>query len=81
MKKIFAATLSLTLLGWVTSADAQLSSADGVAEIQYDIVFNQETALEREIHVEMSFDVLDDDPVALSLPSWTPGSYELDDYA
>ena len=81
MKKIFATTLWLSLLGWVSSADAQLSSADGVAEIQYDIVFNQETALEREIHVEMSFDVLDDDPVALSLPSWTPGSYELDDYA
>jgi predicted metalloprotease with PDZ domain len=55
--------------------------AQALADVRYDVVFNAETALRREIHVEMSFEVATDAPVALSLPSWTPGSYELADYA
>jgi predicted metalloprotease with PDZ domain len=52
-----------------------------IADVRYDVVFNAETALRRQIHVEMSFAVPDAQPVALSLPSWTPGSYETDDYS
>jgi len=29
----------------------------------------------------MSFRTLGSEPVLLSLPAWTPGSYELDNYA
>jgi len=43
--------------------------------------FDAETAARREIHVEMSFTVSDADVVSLSLPSWTPGAYEEDDFA
>ncbi|MGD2044757.1 MAG: PDZ domain-containing protein [Gemmatimonadota bacterium] len=56
-------------------------AAQQIADVRYDVVFTIETASRREIHVEMSFDVTDDDSVSLSLPAWTPGSYELDDYA
>lgn len=57
------------------------ATAQRVADIRYDVVFDAETAARREIHVEMTFEVTDAEPVALSLPAWTPGSYELDDYA
>jgi len=53
----------------------------GIADIVYDVTWTRETAARREIHVEMSFSVDDDAVVSLSLPSWTPGSYQLDDYA
>jgi predicted metalloprotease with PDZ domain len=52
-----------------------------VADVRYDVVFTAETAARREIHVEMSFEVSSDAPVALSLPAWTPGAYELSDFA
>jgi predicted metalloprotease with PDZ domain len=56
-------------------------TAQEIANVRYDVVFNTQTALRREIHVEMSFEVTNASPVALSLPAWTPGAYELDDYA
>jgi predicted metalloprotease with PDZ domain len=52
-----------------------------VSDIRYGVVFDEETAASREIHVEMSFDVRGATPVLLSLPRWTPGSYSLDEYA
>ncbi|NIP56474.1 MAG: M61 family metallopeptidase, partial [Gemmatimonadetes bacterium] len=55
--------------------------ANGVTEVRYDVTWDRETAERSEIHVEMSFRVDHDEPVALSLPAWTPGSYELDDFA
>jgi predicted metalloprotease with PDZ domain len=76
---MLGASLLLTgaTAGWLAGpADAQQ-----IADVRYDVVFNTETAARREIHVEMTFVVDDADSVALSLPSWTPGSYELDDFA
>ena len=56
-------------------------AAQQIADVRYDVVFTSETAARGEIHVELTFDVIGEAPVALSLPAWTPGSYELDDYA
>jgi len=64
-------------LAWTGSA----LEAQSLANVRYDVVFNVQTALRREIHVEMSFDVSSAGVVALSLPAWTPGAYRLDDYA
>jgi predicted metalloprotease with PDZ domain len=69
---------TFAMLGFVL---APALHAQSIADVRYDVVFNAETALRREIHVEMSFDVSSDAPVLLSLPAWTPGSYELDDHA
>lgn len=60
---------------------APARDANGVTEIRYDVTWDRETAERQEIHVEMSFRVDDAEPVVLSLPAWTPGSYELDDFA
>lgn len=49
--------------------------------MRYLVAFDRERARERELHVEMSFTVSGNAPVALSLPAWTPGAYNLDNYA
>jgi len=59
---------------------ASPASAQSIDDVRYDVVFNARTAQRREIHVEMTFAVERGGTVALSLPAWTPGSYELDDY-
>ena len=53
----------------------------GITTVRYDVTFDASTAPDRLIHVAMSFDVDDDQAIALSLPSWTPGSYQLDNFA
>jgi predicted metalloprotease with PDZ domain len=53
----------------------------GISNVRYDVTYDRTTAARQEIHVEMSFDVDGDGPIRLSLPAWTPGSYELDDFA
>lgn len=72
--------LGLALLASGVWAPRTVASQQ-IADVRYDVVFNAETASRREIHVEMTFDVADADSIALSLPAWTPGSYELDDFA
>jgi predicted metalloprotease with PDZ domain len=56
---------------------------DGVAieDVRYDVTFNAETAASRSIGMEMTFTVSDPGPVILSLPTWTPGAYEIADFA
>ncbi|UCG75664.1 MAG: M61 family metallopeptidase [Gemmatimonadota bacterium] len=52
-----------------------------VENIRYTVTFDERTATHRSLHVDMTFDVSEDGPVILSLPAWTPGSYELDHFA
>lgn len=72
-------TMASTLLAIGIPSSRAL--AQRIADVRYDVVFTAETARQREIHVEMTFDVSGPDTVALSLPAWTPGAYELDNYA
>jgi predicted metalloprotease with PDZ domain len=52
-----------------------------ISDVGYEITFDETTAPFRQISVAMSFRAGGPDPVILSLPAWTPGSYELDNYA
>lgn len=52
-----------------------------VSGIRYEVTFDAETAALGELHVEMSFRTADSNPVLLSMPAWTPGSYEMDNFA
>src|SRR5215208_1098880 len=49
--------------------------------IRYEITFDSTTARERLIKVLMSFEVGGNGPVLLSLPAWTPGAYEVSNFA
>ena len=49
--------------------------------IRYELTFDTVTARQRSLHVTMRFDVASTAPVQVSLPAWTPGAYEISNYA
>jgi predicted metalloprotease with PDZ domain len=59
---------------------ADVASAP-ISDVRYEVTFTRETALRRLMHVNTTFSVAGRDPVLLSLPAWTPGAYELSNYA
>ena len=77
----------IVLLPPVMQAQQKKASAPAVSRsapitsVRYDLTFDSTTASRRTIKVAMSFDVAGPGPVLLSLPAWTPGSYEIDNYA
>jgi predicted metalloprotease with PDZ domain len=74
--------LVLTLAAVSTSVlAAQQAASAPLANIRYDVTFNRETAARRTIGVTMRFDVAGAGDVLLSLPSWTPGAYEVTNFA
>src|SRR4051812_43127918 len=89
------AILSALLVVHLPGAQAQQKSATSstgratpaaprsapLANIRYDLTFDSTTASRRAIEVAMSFDVTAPGPVLLSLPSWTPGAYEIGNFA
>jgi len=77
-----AVLVSGLFLSGVHGASAQVADG-GVAidDVRYDVTFDAETAASRSIGVEMTFTVADPGPVILSLPKWTPGAYEISDFA
>jgi predicted metalloprotease with PDZ domain len=52
-----------------------------ISDIRYDVNFDSASALERNIGVAMSFNTRGAGDVLLSLPAWTPGEYEIDNFA
>lgn len=52
-----------------------------VTQVRYDVTFDSVTAESRTIGMAMSFVTSAPGDVLLSLPAWTPGSYEISNYA
>ena len=53
-----------------------------ISNIRYEVTFDSATARTRELGLAMTFDVAAGaGPVLLSLPVWTPGAYEVTDFA
>lgn len=73
--------MGLAVLGLGVTLLSASTPPEGIREVRYSVTFDRTTAANRLIHVDMTFVVDDGHVVSLSLPSWTPGSYELDDYA
>ncbi len=71
--------LTLATLGLLATGTIPPSPA--IAGIEYQLVFNRATAATRTIGVTMRFQASSAGPVELSLPAWTPGSYEITNYA
>lgn len=55
-------------------------SAD-VRDIQYDVTFDHASANQHRVKVATTFTVVGSGPVLLSLPEWTPGAYEISNFA
>jgi predicted metalloprotease with PDZ domain len=52
-----------------------------ISGIRYDVTFDLRTAPARTLRVGMTFDVGGPGAVLLSLPAWTPGAYEISNFA
>jgi len=75
------ATLSFGGPALAQSPDAKPLVSAPISNIQYDVTFDSTTALSRNIGVMMSFTTPVAGDVLLSLPAWTPGEYEIDNFA
>ncbi len=73
----------MIVVGLMTSSALQGQQAVSapISDIRYAVRFDSSTATRDAIEVTMRFAVASDAPVVLSLPAWTPGSYELDHFA
>ena len=86
MQMLNSLVVALATISLATAPSAQvvaappLRSAD-ITNIRYDVRFDRSTADQRRVEVSMTFDVSGTDPVLLSLPAWTPGAYEISNFA
>ncbi|HEX4683780.1 MAG TPA: PDZ domain-containing protein [Gemmatimonadaceae bacterium] len=72
----------LILLPAALGAQARGDTASApIRDVRYEITFTRASAAKREVSVEMAFTTTGSAPVVLSLPAWTPGAYELDNFA
>lgn len=51
-----------------------------ITNVRYAVTFNRTTSPQRTLRVSMTFNVASNEPVLLSMPTWTPGAYEISDY-
>ena len=52
-----------------------------VSNLRYELTFTRQTAATRTLTVRTRLDVAGPGDVLLSLPSWTPGAYEVSNFA
>jgi predicted metalloprotease with PDZ domain len=83
-----AASMVLLPLALPAAAVAQAATAAAgaprsaeISNIRYEVTFDRAGAEQRRMKVVTTFDVAGTDPVLLSLPAWTPGAYEISNFA
>jgi predicted metalloprotease with PDZ domain len=77
-----ASVAILSVLVSATSADGQSATVSApITGVHYEVTFTSANAVARSFDVAMSFDVTDRAEVLLSLPAWTPGAYEISNFA
>jgi predicted metalloprotease with PDZ domain len=52
-----------------------------ITDIRYEVTFTRANGERRQVTSTMSFTVGGTEPVLLSIPAWTPGAYEIDNFA
>jgi predicted metalloprotease with PDZ domain len=52
-----------------------------ISDVAYEVTFDRRTAASGAYLVKMSFNAAGPGPVLLSLPAWTPGAYEITNFA
>jgi predicted metalloprotease with PDZ domain len=80
MTRASAGLVSVVLIAQSAVAQAPSVSAP-ISGVHYDVTFTAGTAAARSFDVAMSFDVANRGDVQLSLPAWTPGAYEISNFA
>jgi predicted metalloprotease with PDZ domain len=75
-----AATAMIAIISAPGAAQTGATSAP-LSDIRYEVTFTRANAARRQVTSTMTFTVGGTDPVLLSLPRWTPGAYELAEFA
>lgn len=80
------ALLAALVVSTSSSLGAQGTSADSttsapVSNIHYEVRADRAALAARRLHVTTTFDVSAGGAVVLSLPAWTPGAYEISNFA
>ena len=75
-----AAAVTLGAVPQIGAAQPATQSAP-ISGVRYEVTFDSRTAPTRTLHVGMTFDVTGAGSVLLSLPAWTPGAYEISNFA
>lgn len=60
---------------------AQPPRSAAISDVHYSVTFKALQGIERSVYVSMSFTATGREPVLLSLPVWTPGDYEVTNFA
>ena len=85
MRNFFHATCALIavmaprLVAQRVAQDVTISAP--ITNIRYEVAADRAALQTRQLGVTTTFDVADDGVVLLSLPAWTPGAYEISNYA
>src|SRR3954470_15690970 len=79
-KRLVAALFCLAATPSLGAQSAPPISAP-ITSIAYAVTADKPALERRRLAVTMSFDVADNAPVLLSLPAWTPGAYEISNFA
>ena len=86
MIRVLLAVVALGGLGKLSGAQtplpesARTTSAE-LRDLRYDVTYDHTTAPQRIVKVATTFTVAGSGPVVLSLPEWTPGAYEISNFA
>src|SRR5215212_512676 len=74
-------SLGLSMLVLAGVAGAQSERSIPIKNVEYQVTFDSATAESRVIKVGMTFSTTGQGIVLLSLPEWTPGAYEVSNFA
>ncbi len=78
MKRLWLALVPSVLTAQVARND---SASAPIHDVRYDVTFTRTNAQYRVVDVAMTFATSGPSNVVLSLPAWTPGAYEISNYA
>ncbi|MDB4889620.1 MAG: hypothetical protein JWL61_1475, partial [Gemmatimonadetes bacterium] len=86
MSRLPLTGVPLVLALALTPIDAQRATPDSmvsapVIAIRYEVTADNASLAAQKLGVAMSFDIASDATVVLSLPAWTPGAYEISNFA
>src|SRR3954471_12549326 len=76
-----AALLAVALCSTATLAQRDSLVSAPISSVRYEVTATSERLGERQLGISTSFDVSGTGVVLLSLPAWTPGAYEISNFA
>ena len=82
-KKVITTLLPLLAapLGSSALSAQSIATSAPLNDIRYEVTFTRANGERRQVSSAMTFTVGGSAPVILSLPAWTPGAYEIDNFA